>query len=999
MLLLLLLAAACIATNGQNVTLCERGSWQECEPNSDKPGVFRLRTYGTFTCVMCAVLSRGDTPTRPFQYIAKVDDVAIRGYPFHVLSAMKLAQLEHSKFHRSLALIDAKITDVENNTFAGFSRLSILSLDSNRLTHVKQVWFTGLERLMALVLSNNNIKQIEPGSFMHFTYLIGLDLENNLLQVVDPSWIFGLHGSFLLDLSSNAINSISPASFQDLLINWLDLSGNDLSCLDGEVLERQTSLMNLHVSSCMLSSVHDAKPHSMIWSLHRLASYLRGTATMVVEVPKFLFCARYTEYDLSFGWMFDTSEVRGHIQVGGVNPGMSCGELDNYLSTISIQAPVVVLATDGSLEDETVSNRLEQCRQVWEYDGGITVGLTGNIIFQLVSLATGHTAFEGAAMSFVQTKDADTFTTTEYSDLTNATHDNTKNITCILLTKGEHTELFFTVPPAHTHTTATTYRTATTYSTDTTDHSSRQTHYSEIAEMDFTSSRPGDISTLQMSTTPGLEVSLTTDHILISVVVSAVASVVVASLVVLVWKLRSTRLNAEDGSVSDDAHIWIIPPGVAFPGLMRSASLPACSGNTESDDIASCRSLPAVLHSVEPTYSEIPDDIATAQRPLPGLPHTYWEIPDNISGVVRSASLPACTLGRMPDDGASCSSLPAVLQPIDPNYSEIPDDIAVAQRPLPTLPRTSWEISDHGAAAQLPMPVSRHTYSEIPDDEDSGPMPFYDNASEFSLHVVTNRRQNRRAFRNCTTASSRQRPGRSIAAYGLNDDTKTQSNNIYRNAPEVQGIKARRRLRTALVSQATDQGLRTYVNVTDAILSSGQNVTEAHIAFLTFPNAYLPWEITGEDTRITPRRASLPLVTLPNTYWPWDIPGDGTGMRPRGASLPLVTLPNTYWPWEIPAEGTSNTPRRAPLPFTLPNIYCTMGTQGEGTRDTPRRASLPLVTLPNTYWPWEIPGDGTGMRPRGSSLPLVTLPNTYWPWQIPAEGTGNTTRRASLPFT
>eukprot|EP00058_Branchiostoma_floridae_P017174 XP_002602662.1 hypothetical protein BRAFLDRAFT_72970 [Branchiostoma floridae] len=31
-----------------------------------------------------------------------------------------------------------------------------------------------------------------------------------------------------------------------------------------------------------------------------------------------------------------------------------------------------------------------------------------------------------------------------------------------------------------------------------------------------------------------------------------------------------------------------------------------------------------------------------------------------------------------------------------------------------------------------------------------------------------------------------------------------------------------------------------------------------------------------DGTRITPRRASLPLITLPNTYWPWELPGDET---------------------------------------------------------------------------------------------------------------------------
>ncbi|XP_019620295.1 PREDICTED: LOW QUALITY PROTEIN: uncharacterized protein LOC109466878 [Branchiostoma belcheri] len=729
-----------------------------------------------------------------------------------------------------------------------------------------------------------------------------------------------------------------------------------------------------------------------MWSLHRVASVTRGLVTMVVEVPKFLFCVRQNAHELSLGWMFVSSDnVTGNTDIGALNPFRSCGDLDSSLSTISIQPPVVVLASNGSLADTLDTKTLEQCRQVWEYDGGITVALVKSPIFRLVSMpihtGTESTVSKGIAMSFVQTRDTSTLTTTESGSSqqltthTDITHDKTKNITCILLTRGEHTKVFFTVPlvQRNTHTTETTYRTGT-------DHSSSPTHYFDTTEKDYTSSEPVDLFTLEGNTTPGpdVEVVQTPGHVLIPAVVSTVVVLVVSSLAVLIWKVCAARSNTEDHDRdNDDAHIWTIPPGVAFPGLLRSASLRSCtSGKMASDDAVSCRSLPAVLHSIEPIYSVIPDDVATAQRPLPGLPHVYCEIPDDaISGVVRSASLPACTPGGGPDDATSCRSLPS----IEPTYSQIPDHMAAAHRPLPALPHTSWEIPDHHTATQRPLPVSHHTYSEIPDDEESGPMSFYADAGEISLHVVTNRRQNRRS-------------GRSMVTYGSTGQTNGQRNPFYRNAAEVEGIRSRRQQRTALASQPADQGVSMYVNVTDAILSRGEDVTRAHIAFLTQPNTYGSWEIQGEGSRITPRRASLPTVTLPNTYWPWEIPGDGTHFTRRRVSLPTVTLPNTYWPWEIPGEGTRNTSRRASLPtVTLPNTYWPWEIPGQGTRNTPRRASLPTVTLPNTYWPWEIPGEGTRNTPRRAPLPTVTLPNTYWPWELPEDGTHFTRRRVSLP--
>ncbi|KAI8490297.1 hypothetical protein Bbelb_320350 [Branchiostoma belcheri] len=997
MLFFLLFIAACAASDGSGSPQCKVAGWRVCVPLKGKMG--QMNVPGK--CVKCKGLKEGVGPVSPFSFLAGARHVAIRGHQFHVLSENSLTPLEHSVV-LTLTLVDAKITDVKNSTFAGFCSLETLSLDSNRLANVRQTWFTGLKNLRRLTLSNNYIKQIEPGSFVSLTRLLFLDLENNLLQAVDPAWLFGLKSIMVMNLGLNEIESISPKSFQHIQLTWLDLSGNDLSCLDEDVFLGQSWLSRLHVSSGILSSVHDAKPHEMMWSLQRFFNAMRGSARLVVAVPRFLFCVSHNGETpgFSFWWMFGSSD---NLPYHRIVHAYACDISDRSLSMISIQPPVVVLATDDSLTDKLETNTLEQCRQVWEYNGGVALGLVRRSIFRLVSLSTGNSTFEGIGMSFAQTQDTNTLTTTEsgYSQThtlhTNANHDNVKNITCIRLTKDEHTTLFFTTSQNQRQTTATTHRTNT-------DHSISLTHYTKHTEKDYTSSEMVGTSTLQGTTEPGPgpEVPPATDHVLISVaVVSAVVGLVLSSLVVLVLKLCSTRMSEDDDIASDDAHVWTIPPGVTFPGLLRSASLPARSGKMASDDAVSCRSLPAVLHSIEPTYSQIPDDVALAQRPLPGLPHVYCEIPEGaLPGVVRSASVPACTRGSASDDSASCRSLPAVLFSIEPTYNQIPDHMAAAQRPLPALPSTAWEMPEHGAAAQRPLPVLPHSYSEIPNDEESGPMPFYADPAQASLHVVTNRGQIRRAFRDVTTASNRHLSGRSIPAYGSAEQTNAQHNTLYRKALDAQDIRARRNLRTGLVSHSTDQSLKTFVHVTDAILSRGQEVTEAHIAFLTHPQpgGHWPWEISGDGSRITPRRVSLPLVTLPNTYWPWEIPGEGTCNTPRRASLPTVTLPNTYWPWEIPGEGTHTTARRVSLPtVTPPNTYWPWEIPGEGTRNTPRRASLPTVTLPNTYWPWEIEGEGTRNTPRRAPLPTVTLPNTYWPWEIPGEGTRNTPRRAPLP--
>ncbi|KAI8510698.1 hypothetical protein Bbelb_116140 [Branchiostoma belcheri] len=844
--------------------------------------------------------------------------VAIRGYPFHELSAEKLAKLERSVID-TLALIDAQIVDVKNNTFSDFPRLRRLSLDSNRLTNVKRAWFTGLEPLLVLILSNNIIKKIEPGTFMDLTNLSLLDLDNNMLQVVDPAWLFGLKGTKIrLILRSNPINSISPGAFQHLQLTTLDLRDNDLSSLDKEVLWGQSSLSQLHVSSGRLSSVHGARPHQIKWRLDRRVqkpssglwfdNEIEAAATVVVEVPKFHFCTRDKGYELSFRWMFDPSRIevgKNDMSARNIKPGISCGDLDSSLSTISIQFPSVVLASDGSrsLTDQLDTKALEQCRQVWKNEGGISVVLLENSIFRLISMATVENT-EGVAMTFAQTPDSSTSTTTEPSSSQKhtANTNNTKNITCILLTKGEYTKLSFTSVQSQTHTTETSSRIGTNLS-------SSLTHYSVTTERDengvTTPSKPTEQSTFDVSTSlgPDPEVVGAPGYVLILVVVLVVVVLVMPFLSVLTWKVCAARVNTDDDRGRDNAPIWNIP------GLLRPASRPERSGNMSSAVVASCRSWPAVLHSNTPTYSEIPDDISCAQRPLPALPDVYWKTQDDvISGIVRSASLPACTLRFAPDDAVSCRSLPAVLESIKHTYSQIPDHMAAAQRPLPALPRKCWEIQDNEASAQRPLHVLTHTYSEIPDDKDSGPMPLYRylDVAEFSLHVVPSSRQNRRSG--------------SIVTYGSTGHTNAQRNVFYRNTSLVKSIMSRRRQLRSLVSQPTDQGVMTYVNVTGARLSRGQDDMNAHITYLSLPNIYWPWEIPGEGTRNTSRRASLRTGSS-------NFPGEGTRNTSRRASLRTVTLSDTYWPLEIP---------------------------GEGTRYTPRRASLPTITLSDTYKPGEF---------------------------------------------
>eukprot|EP00058_Branchiostoma_floridae_P020465 XP_002605955.1 hypothetical protein BRAFLDRAFT_92217 [Branchiostoma floridae] len=324
----------------------------------------------------------------------------------------------------------------------------------------------------------------------------------------------------------------------------------------------------------------------------------------------------------------------------------------------------------------------------------------------------------------------------------------------------------------------------------------------------------------------------------------------------------------------------------------------------------------------------------------------------------RSASLPVVTRytnRTAEEDTASCKSLPAVLFSNDPSYSEIPDNVAAAQRPLPAIPQIYSVIPDAIAAAEQPLDLyaQPHIYSHIQDDDDDmGPIPFYAAAADMSLGTDT--------------------------AYGVS----CESNQV---VCSPHSVAARETAVHGAVIEAIDHHVKLYGKEPNAIrqqryrahgLGGSSNTPRPACLPLTVPYTDLSSNIPGKGTRNTQRYVSLPL-TPQNTIWPCKIPGEGIRNTQRYVSLTL-SLPNTYWPWKIPEQITHNTPRRESLALvTLPNTYWPWETPGEATRNIPRRASL--YALPNTYWPWKIPGEDipVGNTPRCAYIPLVTPPNTY----------------------
>ncbi|KAI8496230.1 Histone-lysine N-methyltransferase smyd1 [Branchiostoma belcheri] len=95
-------------------------------------------------CLTCDYGSEEPAPLPDASCFRHPKWVGVRGVPFGVLSAAKLPTPEPTQL-AFLALVDTKITDLEQNTLANLPYLQELHLEFNNLTEVKTSYFTDIE--------------------------------------------------------------------------------------------------------------------------------------------------------------------------------------------------------------------------------------------------------------------------------------------------------------------------------------------------------------------------------------------------------------------------------------------------------------------------------------------------------------------------------------------------------------------------------------------------------------------------------------------------------------------------------------------------------------------------------------------------------------------------------------------------------------------------------------------------------------------------------------
>eukprot|EP00039_Didymoeca_costata_P015047 m.250880 g.250880 ORF g.250880 m.250880 type:complete len:1254 (+) comp16142_c0_seq18:358-4119(+) len=177
---------------------------------------------------------------------------------FPVLSRAFLAPLvpENTSKHSvvMIRLSAAKISAIENDSFAEFPRLDKLYMDINPLGKITREAFSSATSLQQLFLDRTELTIIEEGAFSTLSRLELLELRSNRLSEVTGKTLQGLAGLRFLGLAHNLLTNLAEDVFDSTpALESLDLTNNLIRKASSRVLQQLVNLTDIGFSGNALT--------------------------------------------------------------------------------------------------------------------------------------------------------------------------------------------------------------------------------------------------------------------------------------------------------------------------------------------------------------------------------------------------------------------------------------------------------------------------------------------------------------------------------------------------------------------------------------------------------------------------------------------------------------------------------------------------------------------------------------------------------------------------
>ncbi|XP_065665026.1 chondroadherin [Hydra vulgaris] len=135
---------------------------------------------------------------------------------------------------KRLLLNNNKFKSISKQSFTSYRNIEVLRLHRNELQKIPPKTFQTMERLQELWLNGNSFTTIESKSFYGLDKLETLNLANCELKEINDNLFSKLKFLRSLNLEYNNINFVGKHAFQNIKMQYIDLSSNNISTLYGE---------------------------------------------------------------------------------------------------------------------------------------------------------------------------------------------------------------------------------------------------------------------------------------------------------------------------------------------------------------------------------------------------------------------------------------------------------------------------------------------------------------------------------------------------------------------------------------------------------------------------------------------------------------------------------------------------------------------------------------------------------------------------------------------
>ncbi len=155
-----------------------------------------------------------------------------------------------------LSLGSERIQTLQSGDFAGLTSLEQLDLYDNELTALPPNVFAGLTNLRQLNLWHNDLASLSPNVFADLTNLRILDLDDNDFATIPPDVFAGLTNLVYMWLNDTRLTTLPSGIFTGLTnLESLDISGNEFTTLPPDVFANLTSLEILELNNNFLTTL------------------------------------------------------------------------------------------------------------------------------------------------------------------------------------------------------------------------------------------------------------------------------------------------------------------------------------------------------------------------------------------------------------------------------------------------------------------------------------------------------------------------------------------------------------------------------------------------------------------------------------------------------------------------------------------------------------------------------------------------------------------------